>query len=74
MIGIDREEKFGILTIKKPHIVLEDLLDYIKDNNLELSYSIFRDGTNIDNYQNQIYAMRSIGKVFYGIFDYVIAP
>ena len=64
---IDRCENFNIIKSNiLPNICIKKINKYILDKKLNLSCSIFYKNKNILNYNNKIYAMHSIGKVFTG--------
>ena len=64
---IDRGENFNIIKSNiLTNICIKKINKYILDKKLNLSCSIFYKNKNILNYNNKIYAMHSIGKVFTG--------
>ena len=66
LIIINIEEHLNIFKIKKPKIDKKNINEYINEKKLELSYSIFNNDKNINNTNEKIYPMHSIGKVFTG--------
>jgi len=65
---INLGENFKIIKENfKPNLDIKNVKQYIIDKKLNLSCSIYQNNKNIFNYNNQIYAMHSIGKVFTGI-------
>jgi len=71
LIRINKDENFNILKmIKKPCINVKDINNFIKHKNLKLSYTIINKNTY--NYDNNIYSMHSIGKVFTGFLIMIL--
>jgi len=73
LVRINKDEKFDIIKmIKQPCIEIKDINNFIKHKSLNLSYSIYHNGKNKYNYNNNIYSMHSIAKVFTGFLIMIL--
>jgi hypothetical protein len=70
---INNGENFNIIKSNTiPNIYIKKIKQYILDKKLNISCSIFHNNKNILNYNNEIYAMHSIGKVFTGFLIMIL--
>ena len=70
---INIHENFNIIKPNLiPNICIKNIKKYILDKKLNLSCSIYHNNKNILNYNNEIYAMHSIGKVFTGFLIMIL--
>lgn len=70
---INNGENFNIIKSNTiPNIYIKKIKQYIFDKKLNISCSIFDNNKNILNYNNEIYAMHSIGKVFTGFLIMIL--